>query len=268
MKKVISNEQIFTESKSLREEYIEKFDILDKIKILPYLTKDLVLSVEQISSYFEVSKKSINTIIERHRGELEDDGILVLKGEELKDFKNNICLPQSEDNLTTLNNIKTSPSLTILTKRAMLRIGMLLTTSDVAVKVRSYLLNLEENSTLDQKKWALQREVSKLDRKRMTTAIQSYLPESKHKRFAYPNYTNMIYRNIFGKDAKTIRTERGLTKDSELTRDKFSELELKTVDECETIVTALVTLGFTYDYIKEQIEKKYGMLKLNITTIE
>ena len=264
MKKVISNEQIFTESQSLREEYIEKFDILDKIKILPYLTKDLVLSVEQVANFYEVSNKAINTVIDRHRTELEEDGIVLLKGEELKDFKEKVCVLQGEEHII---NPKTS-NLTIVTKRAMLRIGMLLTTSDIAIKVRNYLLNLEENSTLDQKKWALQREVSKVDRKRMTTAIQSYLPDSPHKRFAFPNYTNMIYKIIFGKDAKTIRTERELTKDSELTRDKFSEIELKSVDECETIVTALVTLGFTYDFIKEQIEKKFGVLKLDIVTIK
>ena len=32
---------------------------------------------------------------------------------------------------------------------------------------------------------------------------------------------------------------------------------LKLVDEAETIVTALVTLGFGYDYIKQQLSNKY-----------
>lgn len=254
MKKVINNEQIFTESKSLREEYIDKVDILDKIKIIPYLTKEFVVSTDQVANYYEVSKKSIQTIVERHRDELENDGVMVLKGEKLKDFKKKLTDLHGADQLPIG---KRSANLTILTKRAMLRIGMLLTTSDIAVKVRNYLLNLEENSTLEQKKWAIQREVGKIDRKRMTTAIKEYIPESPHKRFMYPNYTNLVYKILFGKNAKTIREERGLTKSSELTRDNFSEEELKLIDECETIITALLSLSFSYDYIKEQLENKY-----------
>lgn len=257
MKKVINNEQIFTESKLLREEYVDRFDVLDKIKIIPYLTNDLVLSVEQVANFYEVSNKSIQTVVDRNREEFEGDGVIVLKGEELKEFKQKLTDLHGEDQLPIG---KRTANLMIMTKRAMLRIGMLLTASSVAVKVRNYLLNLEENSTVEQKKWAMQREVGKIDRKRMTTAIKDYLPESPNKKFAYPNYTNMIYKVLFGKDAKTIRLERGLEKDSELTRDKFTEQELKAVDECETIITALVTLGFSYDYIKEQLGKKYKKL--------
>jgi hypothetical protein len=212
----------------------------------------MVVSVEQVANFYEVSNKAINTIIDRHRDELEEDGVMVLKGEELKEFKQKVSVLQTEERI----NPKTS-NLTILTKRAMLRIGMLLTTSSIATKIRNYLLNLEENSTEEQKRWAIQREVGKVDRKRMTTAISNYIPDSPHKRFAYPNYTNMIYKILFNKDAKQIRFEKGITKDSELTRDNFSGEELKMVDEAETIVTALVTLGFGYDYIKEQLEKKY-----------
>jgi hypothetical protein len=265
MKKVINNEQIFTESKLLREEYIERYDILDKLKAILYLTNDMVVNVEMVANYYEVTNKAINTIIDRHREELEEDGIMVLRGEDLKEFKSNIWYPQSEDTKKydvsiDYSKINKTTVTTILTRRAMLRIGMLLTTSSVAVKVRNYLLNLEENSTDEQKRLAIQREAGKIERKRMTTAIQDYIPNSPNKKFAYPNYTNMIYRIIFGKDAKEIRLERGITKDSELTRDKFSEYELKTIAECETIVSALVTLSFSYDYIKEQLEKKYKKL--------
>lgn len=254
MKKVINNEQIFTESKSLREEYVDRVDILDKIKIIPYLTKDLVLSTQQVANYYEVTNKAIQTIIDRHRDELENDGVMVLKGDELKEFKQKVTDLHPEDQLMIG---KRAANLTIMTKRAMLRIGMLLTTSSVAVEIRNYLLNLEENSTLEQKKWAIQREVGKIDRKRMTTAIKNYIPESPHKRFAYPNYTNMLYKILFNKTAKQIREEKGLIKDSELTRDNFNEKELKLIDEVETIITALITLGFNYDYIKEQLKIKF-----------
>ncbi len=256
MKKVETinrQEQILVESKTFRDEYVEKFDVLDKIKVIPYLTDDLVVSVSQVAEFYEVTPKAINTVIDRNRSELEDDGIVVLKGEELKKFKEQLSVPQGEEHII---NPKTS-NLTLLTKRAMLRIGMLLTTSDVAKKVRSYLLNLDEIATKEQREWAIQREVGKVDRKRMCTAISNYVPNSKNKIFAYPNYTNMIYKILFGKTAKELKQEKNIST-NELLRDSFNKDELKLIDEFETIVTALLSLGFNYDYIQTQLKKKYA----------
>ena len=251
-----SREAILTESKTMREEYIkdEYFDILDKIKAIPYMTKDMVVSVEQVANYYEVSNEAIKTVIKRHRDELETDGIQVLKGNELKDFKQKVC--EVHDESTKLISNKTTV-LTIMTKRAMLRIGMLLTTSPIAKQVRNYLLDSEETLTEKQKKWIAKREAGIIDRKRMTTAIANYVPDSPNKKFAYPNYTNLIYKCIFGKNAKQMREERGFDKNEAL-RDSFKGEELQMVDEAETIVTAFVTLGFGYDYIKSQLMKKFN----------
>ena len=132
---------------------------------------------------------------------------------------------------------------------------MLLTASPIAKEVRNYLLDCEEEHKQEKQIWIAKREAGKIDRKRMTTAIANYIPEGKHKRFAYPNYTNMIYKVLFGKDAKTMREERGFTKNDAL-RDSFAGDELVLVDEAETIVTALVTLGYEYDFIKTELQRK------------
>lgn len=262
MKKVknqdTSREVILTESKTMREEYIkeENFDILDKIKAIPYLTKEMVVSVEQIANYYEVTKKAIDTVILRHRDELEEDGIMVLKGQELKDLKKVLTDLHGEDQLPIGSR---TANLTILTKRAMLRIGMLLTTSTIAKQVRTHLLNCEEQVSQKRQMWIAQREAGKIDRKRMTTAIANYIPDSPNKKWKYPEYTNMVYKVLFLKDAKKMREERGFTKNDAL-RDSFTGEELRLVDEAETIVTALVTLGFGKDYIREQLEKKYEYL--------
>ena len=251
-----SREVILTESKTMREEYIkeEYFDVLDKIKAIPYMTKDMVVSVEQVANYYEVSKKAIETVLLRHRDELENDGIQVLKGEEFKSFKQQVCDLHGEGNKIISNKTR---NLTIMTKRAMLRIGMLLTTSPIAKLVRNYLLDSEETLTQEQRKWIAKREAGIIDRKRMTTAISNYVPNTPHKRFTYPNYTNLIYKCIFNKTAKQMREERGFNKNDAL-RDSFTGNELQMVDEAETIVTALVTLGFGYDYIKSQLIMKFG----------
>ena len=251
-----SREVILTESKTMREEYVkeEYFDVLDKIKAIPYMTKDMVVSIDQVTNYYEVSRKAIETVISRHRDEIESDGIQVLKGEDLKEFKKTLTDLHGEGQLFVGKRTK---SLTILTKRAMLRIGMLLTTSPIAKLVRNYLLDSEETLTQEQKKWIAKREAGIIDRKRMATAIANYVPDTPHKRFAYPNYTNLIYKCIFNKTAKQMREERGFNKNDAL-RDSFTGNELQMVDEAETIVTALVTLGFGYDYIKSQLIMKFG----------
>ena len=43
----------------------------------------------------------------------------------------------------------------------------------------------------------------------------------------------------------------------QLTRDYLTKDELKLVDEAETIVTALVSLGFKKDYILDQLRRKF-----------
>lgn len=253
-----NQEQILIESPTMREHYINNVDVLDKIKAVLYLTDDMVVSVEQVANYYEVSIKAIQTVIQRHRDELEEDGIYVLKDDQLEDLKEKICDLHGED--YKISN-KTR-SLTILSRKAFLRIGMLLTTSFVAKQIRNYLLNIEENASEDQRKWAIQREVGKIDRKRLTSAISKYIPESSKKKWAYPEYTNMVYDVLFGKTAKELRELKNI-KTNDLLRDSFSEEELKLVDEAETIVTALVSLEFKKDSIKKYLHNKftYKMLK-------
>lgn len=106
-----------------------------------------------------------------------------------------------------------------------------------------------------QKEWNLQREVGKIDRKRMTDSIKINIPNAKF--YTYANYTDMVYGILFGQKAKEIRANRNINKKSQLTRDYLTEDELKLVDEAETIVTGLVALGFKYEYIKHQLQIKY-----------
>ena len=242
----------YVESQSVRNDTLDNisYDFLDKIKVVPYLTNDMVLSTNQIANYYECGLEAVKTIIKRNREEFEADGMIVLKGQDLKDFKEKIGEVQTEP---TLNY---ASSLTILPKRSLLRVGMILTNNALSTKIRNYLLNIEENTEIDRKSWAIQREVGIVERKRMTSAISRYIPDSKNKRFAYPNYTNMIYKIIFGCDAKALRQERKV-KTNDALRDSFTELELKKVEEVETIVTGLISMDFTYKQIEQMLNERY-----------
>lgn len=242
----------YVESKTVRNETLNNisYDFLDKIKVIPYLTNDMVVSTNQIANYYECGLEAVKTIIKRNRSEFEDDGMVVLKGSDLKEFKKKIGEVQSEPTLSYAS------SLTILPKRSLLRVGMILTNNSIATQVRNYLLNIESVTEIDRKSWAIQREVGIIERKRMTSAISRYIPDSKHKKFAYPNYTNMIYKVIFGCDAKSLRLERNV-KTNDALRDSFTEDELKKVEEVETIVTGLISMDFTYKQIEQMLKDRF-----------
>lgn len=242
----------YVESQSIRNDTLDNisYDFLDKIKIIPYLTNDMVISTNQIANFYECGLEAVKTIIKRNREEFENDGMIVLKGQDLKDFKEKIGEVQNEP------TINYASSLTILPKRSLLRIGMILTNNAIATKIRNYLLNIEEKTDVDRKSWAIQREVGIIERKRMTSAISKYIPESKHKKFVYPNYTNMIYKILFGCDAKTLRSERKV-KTNDALRDSFSESELRKVEEVETIVTGLISMDFTYKQIEQMLKDRF-----------
>lgn len=254
MKNQNDKELIYTESKTLRNETLDNvsYDFLDKMKVIPYLTDDMVVTVQQAANYYECSMDTIKTLIKRNREEFEEDGMVVLTGTELNDFKEKILQGSNEpDKISSKTR-----SLTLITKRSLLRIGMLMTSNLLATKIRNYLLNIEEKTEIDRKSWAIQREVGIIERKRMTSAISRYIPESKHKKFAYPNYTNMIYKVIFGCDAKSLRLERNV-KTNDALRDSFTEDELKKVEEVETIVTGLISMDFTYKQIEQMLKDRF-----------
>lgn len=244
----------YIESETIRNETLDNvsYDFLDKLKVIPYLTEDMVITLDQVATYYDVSVEAVRTIVKRNRNEFENDGMIILSGTDLKDFISKICEVQFD-----LHKISPKTrSLTLITKRSLLRIGMLLTNSEMATRIRNYLLNIEEKTETDRKSWAIQREVGIIERKRMASAISKYIPESAHKRFAYPNYTNMIYKIIFGCDAKILRIERKV-KTNDALRDNFSEEELHKVEEVETIVTGLISMDFTYKQIEQMLKERY-----------
>lgn len=130
---------------------------------------------------------------------------------------------------------------------------------EVAEKLEEYQLKakdvLAEAFLGKSKEWDVHREVGKMDRKRLTNSISNNIMNAQS--YTYAEYTNLIYDVLFGKTAAELREERELEKKSQLTRDYLTKEELSMIDEAETIVTALVSLGFKKDYIRDQLQRKY-----------
>ena len=98
MKNQSDKELIYTESKTLRNETLDaiSYDFLDKLKVIPYLTDDMVVTTQQVANYYECSLDSVKTIIKRNREEFESDGMIILTGTELDNFKEKILQGSNE----------------------------------------------------------------------------------------------------------------------------------------------------------------------------
>lgn len=143
------------ESKEIRKGLIKHIEVLDKVKEIPYLTDDLVVDTNLVANYFEIDQRSLNMVMLRNKTELSENGLKVLKGTELKEFKG--CL----QDVDTLNRLKFVSQVCLFKKRTILNVAMLLTESSVAEKVRDYLLNIEEDSTKEQKVEAVKKTIVK-----------------------------------------------------------------------------------------------------------
>ncbi len=92
-------------------------------------------------------------------------------------------------------------------------------------------------------------------RQALTKALQQSSENERMHGHAYSTYTNLIYKSIFGKDAKHLREEYGISPKDEL-RDCFSAEELQQVQKAEMLVGSLVEYGWGYDDIKDFILNK------------
>lgn len=246
------------ESKTMRNELVneENSGIIEKVKSLAFLGKDNLVTIQQVSNYYEVGKKAINSIIERHEEEFKGKECMLLNNDKLKSFKTEIkgC-PQVEDTLKS--KIKYTSQITVFDRRGVLRIGMLLKESEIAKSVRDYLLNAEEELGEQQRKWAIERTVNKRIRKSYTDAIQSSGEEERMGSIAYPKYTNMIYQIVIGMTAKEMKQTMGI-KDYETPKDYLSKEKLKEITSLQDVAKGFLDLGLTYEQIKENLNKAYN----------
>ena len=86
-------------------------------------------------------------------------------------------------------------------------------------------------------------------RQALTKAIQQSSENERMHGHAYSTYTDIVYKVVFGKTAKQLREEYGITKKDNL-RDYFNSDEISKVQSVEMIVSGLMNCGWGYDEIK------------------
>ena len=124
------NELELLERKDLRMDFIERLEVLDKVKSIIFFMETQICTTEQVAEYFEVSKGTLDSLVKDNKLELVENGMVSLTGVDLKSFKGDLGNPSS---------LKFASSLNIFNKQSILKIAFLLTESEVALKIRNII---------------------------------------------------------------------------------------------------------------------------------
>lgn len=203
----------------------------------------------QIAAFYSVDIRTIDRLLESNGDELQYNGYELYTGVVLKSFKEEInslinnkdkndvhdinvvnMVKMFEEEYKTLNR---TPQLGVFTYKAFLNIGMLLSTSENAQKLRAIILDIVID-VLNKKaggktKYINQREEDFLPsaireynyRQEFTNALDYYITENK---FKYSQITDKIYKSIFKGNAKEYRQVLNLNSKESVRNTMYSEV--------------------------------------------
>ena len=149
------NETQFIDDRTLRDNTVGHYEVLEKVKKLLLIPELEVMTTEQVADYYEVDYDAVKKIYQRNTDELESDGMHIekmetfLKGQNVSFQKERNKAILTYDNGITFS--VTNRGLKVFPRRAILRVGMLLRDSVIAKEVRTQLLNIEEKTSDDVK---------------------------------------------------------------------------------------------------------------------
>lgn len=155
------NQAELLENKDLREKYMEKVEVLDKVKELLLFDELKMATVQMVADYYEVPKSTIESCVSNHREEVESDGYSVYKVKDADRLLSHVTpdfrVTKNRANFKLINKegdvilSAGGTGVALFPRRAILRVGMLLQKSDIAIEVRTQLLNIEEKVTKEEK---------------------------------------------------------------------------------------------------------------------
>ena len=183
---------------------------------------------KMVADFYEVEERTIERYLEKHSDELAANGYVLCKGKHLKDLKLQFAPVINVGSKTT--------QLGLFNFRSFLDMGMLLTESEKAKKVRSLILDFVI-TTINEKtgggtKYINRRDVHYLPaaiteenyRKNLTSAINQYVDG--HPTYKYPQITDFIYKAVFKENAKEYREVLKLDSKDNVRHTLYSEVLL------------------------------------------
>jgi len=213
-----------------------------------YLTKQMV------ADFYEVDIKTITRCLEENESELRFNGYVVLQGNELNEFKLHFGKDINVPTKTTI--------LGIFDFRSFLNVGMLLTRSEKAKKLRSMMLDIVI-ATINNKTGGGTTYINWRDRDFLPTAIQE---EAYHKKLTsaikacvlgnatgkYDEITNMIYKAVFCEHAEEYRALLKLKPTDNVRQTLYTEV-LRVITSFEN------TLAQSIKQKSEELKRKVSM---------
>lgn len=146
-------ENMITENVDIRNELINRVDVLNKVKKVLTLPHTEVMTMQQVADFYEVPLNTIESCYNRNKNEIDMDGVVVMTPKTYKEFlktsgkslKNGytqlngrmvVHIDDNTDVIIPNRGVKVFP------ENAILRVGMLLTESPIALEVRTQLINV------------------------------------------------------------------------------------------------------------------------------
>jgi len=168
------------------------------------------LTKEQVSSFFEVTPRTIDNYLSKFEQELRQNGYEVAKGKRLKELKKEIVEQFGDE----MDFVTKTTVLGIFDFRAFLNIAMLITESERARLLRQAILDVVID-TINQRTGGGTKYINQRDedflmawfqgenyRVRFTDALRDCVDMGN---FKYPLYTDKIYVSIFKEKAQEYR---------------------------------------------------------------
>lgn len=146
---VTFTEEDLISKKEMREQYIDRLDILEKVRALFLIPELNLMSTGMVAKFFDVPAETIKKTYQRNQEEIDSDGAKMLK---VKDFFDRDMMSHSKNLkpaqggvIVTLEDGQTyqltNSKAIYFTPRSVMRLAMLLRDSEVAREVRTRLLD-------------------------------------------------------------------------------------------------------------------------------
>lgn len=162
---------------------------------------------KMVADFYDVEERTIERYLETHSDELKHNGYILCKGKLLKEFKLHFA--------PVINIGSKTTQLGLFNFRSFLNIGMLLTDSEQAKRMRSFILDIVI-TTINEKTGGGTKFINRRDinyypaaiqednyRRVLTSSVKNYV--TGHQTYKYAQVTDLIYRAVFKENAKEYR---------------------------------------------------------------
>ncbi len=184
-----------------------------------------------------ITHKSLKNVIRKYESDLKEFGLLPFKTAEVEFGRPETFYEFNEEQATLLFTYLRNTEQVRNFKKKLVKAFFIM---------RNELVKRTET-----------RDIAKIDRKNLTDMI---VDSGEHERMhnkGIPNYTNLVYKSIFGMNKKQLCENRGFVYEKDMNlREFLSNEEVEKVRQREVMVTEFIKLEYDYGQIKNLLKVK------------